>query len=49
MTPPKYATFLRDRMPNMETTLIEDGTHLVFGEYPDQVNAAIQRFLEKLG
>ena len=49
MTPPKYATFLRDRMPNTETSFIEGGTHFVFGEYPDQVNAAIQGFLEKLG
>jgi pimeloyl-ACP methyl ester carboxylesterase len=48
MTPPKYAAFLRDRMPNTEATFIEGGTHFVFGEYPAQVNDSIRQFLEKL-
>jgi pimeloyl-ACP methyl ester carboxylesterase len=45
MTPPKYSTFLRDRMPNATMTVIEGGTHSAFAEYPDQVNAAIDSFL----
>jgi len=48
MTPPKYAEFLRDRMPNTRATFITGGTHFVFGEYPDQVNEAIASFLEQL-
>ena len=48
MAPPKYAAFLRDRMPNTEATFIEGGTHFVFGEYPAQVNDSIRQFLEKL-
>jgi pimeloyl-ACP methyl ester carboxylesterase len=48
MTPPKYAEFLRDRMPNTQTTFIEGGTHFVFGEFPDQVNDAISSFLKTL-
>ena len=48
MTPPKYAEFLRDRMPNTEAVFIEGGTHFVFGEYPKQVNESIQAFLNRL-
>jgi 3-oxoadipate enol-lactonase len=48
MTPPKYAEFLGDRMPNTEITLIEGGSHFVFGEFPSQVNDAISAFVDKL-
>ncbi|MFT4632263.1 MAG: pimeloyl-ACP methyl ester carboxylesterase [Candidatus Pseudothioglobus sp.] len=48
MTPPKYAEFLQDRMPNAQVALVEGGTHFVFGEYPDRVNALIQDFVQKL-
>ncbi len=48
MTPPKHAEFLKDRMPNTDVTLIEGGTHFVFGEFPDQVNDAISSFLKTL-
>jgi len=48
MTPPKYAEFLKDRMPNAQVTFVEGGTHFVFGEYPDDVNALIQGFVQKL-
>ncbi|MEH6558316.1 MAG: alpha/beta hydrolase [Oceanicoccus sp.] len=48
MTPPKYAEFLRDRMPNTQTLFIEGGTHFVFGEFPDQVNDAISSFLKSV-
>ena len=48
MTPPKYAEFLGDRMPNTEITLIEGGSHFVFGEFPSQVNDAISAFVDEL-
>ena len=48
MTPVKYAEFLVEKMPNAELAVIEDGTHYVFAEYPEQVNAGIDAFLKKL-
>jgi len=48
MTPVKYAEFLVEKMPNAELEIIEGGTHYVFAEYPDQVNGAIDRFLNTL-
>ena len=48
MTPPKYAEFLRDKMPDTKAVFVEGGTHFVFGEYPDQVNESIQAFLQEL-
>ncbi len=48
MTPPKYSQFLIDRMPNASMEMIEGGTHFVFAEFPNQVNAAIERFLSTL-
>ena len=48
MTPPKYAEFLRDKLPNASVELIEGGTHFVFAEQPDVVNRAIAAFVETL-
>ncbi len=48
MTPPKYADFLRDRMPCAKVEIVEGGTHFVFAELPDEVNAAIARFVDEL-
>ncbi len=45
MTPPKYSEFLRDRIDGAEMVVIDGGTHFVFGEYPDKVNAAIETFV----
>ncbi len=45
MTPPKYSEFLRERMPNARVAIVEGGSHLVFCEFPDQVNSAIESFL----
>ena len=46
MTPPKYSTFLEERMPNASARVIEGGTHFVFAEYPGEVAALIRRELE---
>lgn len=48
MTPPKYATFLKERMPNASVQIIDGGTHFVFAEYPDEVNRAIADFVASL-
>jgi pimeloyl-ACP methyl ester carboxylesterase len=48
MTPPKYSTFLEERMPNASARIIDGGTHFVFAEYPDEVNQAIAGFVASL-
>lgn len=48
MTPPKYSTFLEERMPNASARIVDGGTHFVFAEYPDEVNQAIADFLTSL-
>jgi pimeloyl-ACP methyl ester carboxylesterase len=48
MTPPKYSHFLADRIPGARAVIIPGGTHMVFAEKPDEVNAAIDEFLREL-
>ena len=48
MTPPKYSTFLEERMPDASVQVIDGGTHFVFAESPDQVNWAIADFMASL-
>jgi len=48
MTPPKYSHFLADRMPNARVEVVEGGTHFVFAELPERVNAAISEFIGEL-
>jgi pimeloyl-ACP methyl ester carboxylesterase len=48
MTPEKYARFLVEKMQHARIVTIEGGTHAVFVEYPEQVNVAIEQFLEGL-
>ncbi len=48
MTPPKYSTFLEEKMSNASTRVIEGGTHFVFAEYPKDVNQAIDGFVASL-
>ena len=47
MTPVKYATYLRDHIPNAELVLIEDAGHMVTIEKAEEVNRAIEEFLAK--
>ncbi|MDJ0847271.1 MAG: alpha/beta hydrolase [Myxococcota bacterium] len=49
MTPPKYSEFLRDAVRDASVEIVEGGTHFVFAEYPDAVNAAIADFVAGLG
>ena len=45
LTPPKYATFLRERLPHAKTVTVPDAGHYVIGEAPDAVAAAITSWL----
>jgi pimeloyl-ACP methyl ester carboxylesterase len=48
MTPLKYASFLKDSLPQAELAVIKDGTHMVFAEQADLVNRQIQYFLARI-
>lgn len=48
MTPVKYAQFMVDKIQNARMEAIEGATHSAFVEYPDEVNAAIESFVEGL-
>jgi len=48
MTPPKYSHFLAEKIPTARSVVIPGGTHMVFAEKPDLVNAAIDEFLRGL-
>lgn len=45
LTPPKFATFLRDHLENARLTLIPGAGHYVHVEAPDAVAAAIREWL----
>ena len=48
MTPPKYSRFLAEKIPTARAVVVPGGTHMVFAEKPDEVNAAIDAFLRGL-
>lgn len=48
MTPPKYARFLADRMPDCRAVVIPGGTHMTYVEKPKETNQAIEEFLQGL-
>jgi pimeloyl-ACP methyl ester carboxylesterase len=48
MTPPKYSHHLAERLPTARAVVIPDGTHMVFAEKPEEVNRAIDEFLQAL-
>ena len=48
MTPVKYAEFLVEKLKDASLATIEGGTHSVFAEFPEQVNASLDRFLKQL-
>ncbi len=45
MTPLKYASYLKELLPNARLTIIENATHMVFAERAELVNKTIQDFL----
>jgi pimeloyl-ACP methyl ester carboxylesterase len=48
MTPPKYASYLANKIEGAKQVIIDGGTHLVFAEKPGTVNQAIEEFLHSL-
>jgi pimeloyl-ACP methyl ester carboxylesterase len=48
MTPVKYSRYLADHIPGSRITIIPDAGHPVMLEKPDEVNKAIDRFLNSL-
>jgi pimeloyl-ACP methyl ester carboxylesterase len=48
LTPVDVAEGLVQRIPDSELVLIEGGTHYVAVEFPEQVNAHLERFLSRL-
>jgi pimeloyl-ACP methyl ester carboxylesterase len=46
MTPPKYAQFLHEQIPNAQLVEIADGGHMVAVEKPAEVAQVVARFLE---
>lgn len=48
MTPPKYSTFLHERLAGSTLEVVDDAGHVVMAEKPEQVNAAIAKFLDSL-
>lgn len=48
MTPPKYSSYLANKIEGAELIMIDGGTHLVFLEMPEIVNQEIDKFLSRL-
>jgi len=46
LTPPKYAAYLRDHIPNAQLVLVEGAGHMVMVERPEEVTRAIRGFLD---
>jgi len=48
MTPPKYSQYLATKISGARLVIIDGSTHFVFMEKPDEVNRAIEEFLDSL-
>lgn len=48
MTPPRYAAFLAEHIPNAELVIIPEAGHMVMLERPEEVAQALLAFLERL-
>ncbi len=48
MTPPKYTSFMVDKISGAKSVIIPGGTHFVFAEKPVEVNQAIEEFIQAL-
>ena len=49
LTPPKYGIFLEEKIKKASRVHIEDAGHLAPAEKPDEVNRAIEAFLDRSG
>lgn len=48
MTPPKYSQYLATKISGARLVIIDGSTHFVFMEKPEEVNQAIEEFLNSL-
>jgi pimeloyl-ACP methyl ester carboxylesterase len=48
LTPPKFAAFLADRVPGAEARILPLAGHLAMVERPDETNAALRAFVDRL-
>ncbi|MCK4722341.1 MAG: alpha/beta hydrolase, partial [Dehalococcoidia bacterium] len=48
MTPPKYSQYLANKIAGARLVIIDGSTHFVFMEKPEEVNQAIEEFLNSL-
>ncbi len=48
LTPVKYSEFFHKHIPGSELVVISEAGHMVMLEKPDEVNAAIRKFIEKI-
>jgi pimeloyl-ACP methyl ester carboxylesterase len=48
LTPPKFAAFLADRIPGAEARILPEAGHLAMVERPDETNAALRAFVDRL-
>lgn len=48
LTPPKYSSYLIDKINDAKRVIIDEGSHMVFAEKPEAVNQAINDFLASL-
>jgi len=49
LTPPKYGVFLEEKIANASRVHIQDAGHLVPAEKPEEINMAIEAFLDQIG
>ena len=47
LTPPKYARYLADHLPDSQLTVVENAGHMVMLEQPGSVTQALQRFVDR--
>jgi 3-oxoadipate enol-lactonase len=48
LTPSKFAAFLADRVPGAEARILPEAGHLAMVERPDETNAALRAFVDRL-
>jgi len=48
LTPPKFAQWFADRVPGAQARILPDAGHLAMMERPDETNAALRAFEERL-
>jgi 3-oxoadipate enol-lactonase len=48
LTPPTFAAFLADRVPGAEARILPEAGHLAMVERPDETNAALRAFVDRL-